>query len=74
MVLSWRILLSAQFFECPILNSTYEIPSKHWELNKDGQPTQKTIEEMVSGLKEDIDLLESELKLLRVPIETVEPI
>ena len=74
MVLSWRILLSDQFYECSILNSPDKIPSKHWELNTDGQPTQKTIEEMVSGVKEDIDLLESELKLLRVPIETVEPV
>jgi type III restriction enzyme len=28
------------FFDRPILNSPYEYPSKHWELDEDGQPTQ----------------------------------
>lgn len=28
-----------QFFDRPILNSPYECPSQHWELDKDGQPT-----------------------------------
>jgi len=32
------------FFKRPILNSPYEYPSRHWELDKDGQPTQKIIE------------------------------
>ncbi len=32
------------FFEHPILNSPYEIPARHWELDAEGQPTQKTIE------------------------------
>ncbi len=32
------------FFERPILNSPYECPARHWELDKDGQPTQKIIE------------------------------
>jgi type III restriction enzyme len=32
------------FFDHPILNSPYEYPSRHWELDKDGQPTQKIIE------------------------------
>jgi Type III restriction enzyme, res subunit. len=32
------------FFKQPILNSPYEYPSRHWELDKDGQPTQKIIE------------------------------
>ncbi len=35
--------MSNPFFEKPIINSPYEYPSKHWELDKDGQPTQKTI-------------------------------
>ena len=30
------------FFDHPILNSPYEYPSRHWELDEDGQPTQKT--------------------------------
>ena len=32
------------FFERPILNSPYEYPAKHWELDKDGQPTQKIVD------------------------------
>jgi type III restriction enzyme len=33
-----------RFFEKPILNSPYELPSRHWELDKEGQPTQQIIE------------------------------
>jgi len=33
-----------QFFERPILNSPYEYPSRHWELDSSGQPTGKLIE------------------------------
>lgn len=36
--------MSAQFFERPILNSPYEYPSRHWELDSSGQPTQQIIE------------------------------
>jgi len=32
------------FFERPILNSPYENPQRHWELDHQGQPTQKIIE------------------------------
>lgn len=32
------------FFERPILNSPYEYPARHWELDDSGQPTQKVIE------------------------------
>lgn len=32
------------FFSKPILNSPYKYPSKHWELDDKGQPTQKIIE------------------------------
>jgi type III restriction enzyme len=32
------------FFEKPILNSPYEYPLRHWELDAQGQPTQKIIE------------------------------
>ena len=31
------------FFDHPILNSPYEYPAKHWELDEQGQPTQQTI-------------------------------
>lgn len=36
--------MSNPFFERPILNSPYERPQKHWELDESGQPTQKIIE------------------------------
>jgi hypothetical protein len=31
------------FFAKPILNSPYEYPAQHWELDATGQPTQKVI-------------------------------
>ncbi len=33
--------MSNPFFDQPILNSPYECPQRHWELDGDGQPTQK---------------------------------
>ena len=36
--------MSNPFFDRPILNSPYEIPHRHWELDDQGQPTQRTIE------------------------------
>ena len=36
--------MSDPFFDHPILNSPYEYPSRHWELDEYGQPTQKIIE------------------------------
>jgi type III restriction enzyme len=41
--------MSDQFFERPILNSPYEYPSRHWELDTHGQPTQKIIEKRRSA-------------------------
>ncbi|HUQ47255.1 MAG TPA: DEAD/DEAH box helicase family protein [Gemmatimonadaceae bacterium] len=32
------------FFDKPILNSPYEYPARHWELDEHGQPTQRIIE------------------------------
>src|SRR5437868_1440670 len=34
----------SEFFEKPILNSPYDYPGRHWELDTSGQPTQKIIE------------------------------
>jgi len=31
------------FFDHPILNSPYEYPTRHWELDESGQPTQKIV-------------------------------
>lgn len=33
-----------EFFSRPILNSPYEYPARHWELDEKGQPTQQIIE------------------------------
>lgn len=35
---------SNPFFERPILNSPYEPPAQHWELDTQGQPTQQVIQ------------------------------
>ncbi|HEV3236900.1 MAG TPA: DEAD/DEAH box helicase family protein, partial [Gemmataceae bacterium] len=32
------------FFDHPILNSPYECPPRHWELDESGQPTQQIVE------------------------------
>jgi type III restriction enzyme len=32
------------FFDRPILNSPYAPPSRHWELDLQGQPTDRIIE------------------------------
>ncbi len=32
------------FFDKPILNSPYDYPARHWELDEHGQPTQQIIE------------------------------
>jgi type III restriction enzyme len=36
--------MESRFFEHPILNSPYEYPARHWEMDENGQPTQRTIE------------------------------
>src|ERR1700730_18382872 len=36
--------MAEPFFDHPILNSPYEYPLKHWELDEAGQPTQRIIE------------------------------
>lgn len=35
--------MSNPFFERPILNSPYEYPNQHWELDAQGQPTQQIV-------------------------------
>src|ERR1700730_4078763 len=37
-------MMSNPFFDHPILNSPYEYPRRHWELDGAGQPTQKVVE------------------------------
>ncbi len=36
--------MSNPFFDHPILNSPYDYPRRHWELDPDGQPTQRVAE------------------------------
>ncbi|HEY3230384.1 MAG TPA: DEAD/DEAH box helicase family protein, partial [Roseiflexaceae bacterium] len=36
--------MAEQFFEKPILNSPYAYPARHWELDEDGQPTNRILE------------------------------
>lgn len=36
--------MDTRFFEKPILNSPYEYPRQHWELDADGQPTNRVLE------------------------------
>ncbi len=36
--------MNPKFFEQPIINSPYKAPSRHWELDADGQPTHRLIE------------------------------
>ena len=33
-----------RFFERPILNSPYEYPARHWELDESGQPTDRILD------------------------------
>ncbi len=36
--------MTAHFFEKPILNSPYACPARHWELDDEGQPTNRLLE------------------------------
>ena len=36
--------MAADFFDQPIINSPYNYPSRHWELDTEGQPTNQLIE------------------------------
>jgi type III restriction enzyme len=37
--------MSNSFFDHPILNSPYEYPGRHWELDEAGQPTSRIIDD-----------------------------
>ena len=38
-----------RFFEKPVINSPYDYPSQHWELDDQGQPTLRIIEKRRSA-------------------------
>ena len=42
--------MDTRFFEQPILNSPYEYPAQHWELDETGQPTNKVIPRAAQGV------------------------
>ena len=37
--------MTDQFFESPIVNSPYDYPARHWELDESGQPTQQLLQQ-----------------------------
>ena len=37
--------MSDDFFKNPVLNSPYDYPARHWELDEKGQPTQRLIQD-----------------------------
>lgn len=37
--------MSEDFFKNPVLNSPYDYPARHWELDEKGQPTQRLLNE-----------------------------
>ena len=37
--------MSKPFFEQPVVNSPYEHPARHWELDPEGQPTSRIVEQ-----------------------------
>jgi len=41
--------MTDHFFEQPILNSPFDYPGRHWELDSSGQPTQRVIEKRRSA-------------------------
>ena len=41
--------MDPKFFEQPIPNSPYEYPSRHWELDASGQPTNTILREHREG-------------------------
>ena len=36
--------MESPFFDRPIINSPYEYPTQHWELDDAGQPTHRVID------------------------------
>jgi hypothetical protein len=38
------VQMAEHFFDRPIINSPYNYPGRHWELDADGQPTSRIID------------------------------
>jgi len=47
-----KLKMSNPFFDHPILNSPYEAPSRHWELDDQGQPTHGSL--TVGGVRNSL--------------------
>ena len=43
-----RLGVNQSFFERPILNSPYADLARHWELDADGQPTNRIIDNLAA--------------------------
>jgi type III restriction enzyme len=41
--------MSSSFFDRPILNSPYDYPARHWELDETGQPRSTTSRDVKDG-------------------------
>jgi hypothetical protein len=50
------------FFEHPILNSPYQCPQKHWELDSQGQPTQQIVETRRRAAFTEVYQIEADFK------------
>lgn len=48
------------FFTQPILNSPYAYPDRHWELDADGQPTNRIVSQPVRVVAHSKDLKQTE--------------
>jgi hypothetical protein len=51
-----------RFFERPILNSPYEYPAHHWELDAQGQPTQQIIDKRRRAKFTEVYQIETDFK------------
>lgn len=51
--------MPASFFDRPILNSPYDYPARHWELDESGQPTNGVIERRRPAKQAELDLADA---------------
>ena len=66
------------FFKEPVLNSPYEYPARHWELDEDGQPTNRIIPQrrkcdLITPVPKPRRRRRGQLQAMRPAIETGKP-
>lgn len=59
------IQMTDLFFQQPILNSPYDYPGRHWELDTDGQPTSKIL--IAAGAPTSLPRCQSPRSVGRLP-------